>query len=133
MASNLTTVLSATLVVSDATLSPPPQIVIRQLNNPTLNGTSVFYDPFLQAASGGTAITLPAATCFIGYVKNLNSGSTNLTVAWTAIGASGSSTMLLLPGGVFIYFQPATGGGGFTAMTVTASAGTCSCEVLVGA
>jgi len=132
MASNLSTVLSATLVVSDATLSPPPQIVIRQLNNPTLNGTTVFYDPFLQAATGGgTSITLPASTCFIGYVKNLTA-NVNLTVAWTAVGASGSSTMLLLPGGVFIYFQPATSGGGFTAMTLT-GASTCSCEVLVGA
>jgi len=132
MSSNLSTVLSASIVVSDATLSPPPQIVVRSLNSPTLAGTTVFYDPFLQAASGGTTVTLPAATCFIGYVKNLSS-ATNLTVAWTAVGASGSSSMLLLPGGVFIYFQPATSGGGFTAMTVTAASGTCSCEVLVGA
>jgi len=75
-------------------------------------------------------VNLPAATCWIAYVKNLDAAA-NLTVAWTAVGAAGSSTMLLVPGGVFIYFQPSEAAAGFTAMTLTPSAGTISAEVFV--
>jgi hypothetical protein len=127
---NISVLLNATLSATDTTLSPSVTVVTRNLNNPTLAGTVVFYDPFFQAAAGGSAVTLPAATCWIAYVKNLDAAA-NLTVAWTAVGAAGSSTMLLVPGGVFLYFQPTEGAGGFTAMTLTASAGTINTEVLV--
>jgi hypothetical protein len=129
---NLSVVLSSTITVTDTTLSPSPTIVSRSLNNPTLAPTTVFYDPFFQALAGGSAVSLPAATCFWVYVKNL-SGATNLTVAWTAVGAAGSSTMLLLPGGVFIYALPAETGGGFTALTLTGAAATVPADVLVAA
>jgi hypothetical protein len=39
--------------------------------------------------------------------------------------------MVLVPGGVFIYFLPTEGAGGFTAMTLTASAGTINTKVLL--
>jgi hypothetical protein len=127
---NISVLLNATLSATDTTLSPSVTVVTRNLNNPTLAGTVVFYDPFFQAAAGGSAVTLPAATCWVAYVKNLDAAA-NLTVAWTAIGAAGSSTFLLVPGGVFIYLQPTEGAGGFTAMTLTASAGTINTEVFV--
>lgn len=127
---NLSIVLSANLTASDTTLSPSPTIVSRSFNNPTLSATVSFYDPFFQAAAGGSVVTLPAATCWIAFVKNLDAAA-NLTVAWTAVGAAGSSTMLLVPGGIFVYFQPSEGAGGFTAMTLTASAGTINTEVFV--
>lgn len=127
---NLSAILSASLTVTDTTLSPSPQIITRSLNNPTLAGTVCFYDPFFQASNAGSAVTLPAATCWVAFVKNLDAAA-NLTVAWTAIGAAGSSSMLLVPGGVFLYFQPTEGAGGFTAMTLTASAGTINTEVLI--
>jgi hypothetical protein len=127
---NLSIVLTATLTVSDTTLAPSPTIVSRSLNNPTNAATVSFYDPFFQV-TGATVVNLPAATCFIGYVKNLDAAAT-LTVAWTAVGAAGSSTMVLVPGGVFIYFLPTESAGGFTAMTLTPSAGTISAEVLLG-
>ena len=127
---NISVLLNATLSATDTTLSPSVTIVTRNLNNPTLAGTVVFYDPFFQAAAGGSAVTLPAATCWVGYVKNLDVAA-NLTVAWTAVGAAGSSSMVLVPGGIFIYLQPTEGAGGFTAMTLTASAGTINTEVFI--
>ena len=126
---NLSIILSASILVTDTTLSPSPQIISRSMNNPTLAATVSFYDPFFQAA-GGTVVPLPSATCWVAYVKNLDAAAT-LTVAWTAVGAAGSSTMVLVPGGIFNYFQPSEGAGGFTAMTLTASAGTINTEVLV--
>jgi hypothetical protein len=127
---NISVLLNATLSATDTTLSPSATIVTRNLNNPTLAGTVVFYDPFFQALAAGSAVTLPAATCWCAFVKNLDAAA-NLTVAWTAVGAAGSSTFLLVPGGVFIYLQPTEGAGGFTAMTLTASAGTINTEVFV--
>jgi hypothetical protein len=127
---NLSIILSANFTVTDTTVSPSPQIITRSLNQPTLAATVAFYDPFFQC-TGATVVSLPSATCWVAYVKNLDAAA-NLTVAWTAVGAAGSSTMLLVPGGVFSYFQPTEGAGGFTAMTLTPSAGTISAEVLLG-
>jgi len=127
---NLSVLLSATLSATDVTLSPSVTIVTRNLNNPTLSGTVVYYDPFIQVPNAGIVVNLPATTCWVGYVKNLSS-ATNMTVAWTAVGAAGSSSMLLVPGGVFLYFQPSEGAGGFTAMSLTAAAGTIPAEVFI--
>jgi hypothetical protein len=127
---NISVLLNATLSATDTTLSPSATIVTRNLNNPTLAGTVVFYDPFFQAAAGGSAVTLPATTCWVAYVKNLDAAA-NLTVAWTAVSSAGSSSFVLVPGGVFVYLQPSEGAGGFTAMTLTASAGTINTEVFV--
>jgi hypothetical protein len=126
---NLSVLLNATLSATDTTLSPSATIVTRNLNNPTLSATVVFYDPFFQAAAGGSVVTLPAATVWIVYVKNLDAAA-NLTVSFTPTGG-GAETCILVPGGVFLYFQPTEGAGGITALTLTASAGTISTEVLV--
>jgi hypothetical protein len=129
---NVSVILSATITVTDTTLSPSPTIVARSLQNPTLAATTTFYDPFFQALAGGSAVSLPAATVFVVYVKNL-SGATNLTVAFTPVGAGAASSLLLLPGGVFDYFLTAETGGGISAVTLTGGGATCSAEVLVAA
>lgn len=131
MANTVSITLSATITAVDNSLTPAPTIVSRSYNNPTLPAAVVFfYDLFFQAAAGGTAVPLPAATCWVAHIKNLDAAA-NLTVAWTAVGAAGSSSMVLVPGGIFDYFQPTEGAGGFTAMTLTASAGTIGVEVFV--
>lgn len=127
---NLSILLNAVLTATDTITTPNPTVVTRNFNNPTLLATVYFHDLFFQAAAAGSVVTLPAATCWIAYVKN-NDAAANLTVAWTAVGAAGSSSMLLVPGGVFVYFQPSEAAGGFTAMTLTASAGTINTEVFV--
>jgi hypothetical protein len=128
---NLSILLNATLSATDVTLSPSTTIVIRNLNNPTLPATVAFYDPFFQAAPGGSTVALPAVTCWVLYVKNLDSAA-NLSVSWNAIGSAGSSTFILVPGGVFLYMQPTEGAGGFQApLTLTSSAGTINTEVFV--
>jgi hypothetical protein len=126
---NLSVVLNATLSVTDTTLAPSPTIVSRSFNNPTLAATVSFYDPFFQAAAAGSAVTLPAATVWIVYVKNLD-GAANLTVTFTPVGG-GAETCLLVPGGIFLYYQPTEGAGGITALSLTSSAGTISTEVFV--
>jgi hypothetical protein len=125
---NLSIILSATLTVTDTTISPSPTIVQRSLNNPTLLATVSFYDPFFQC-TGATTVNLPAATVWIVYVKNLDAAA-NLTVTFTPAGGA-SETVLLVPGGIFLYFQPSEGAGGITALSLTPSAGTISADVYV--
>ena len=125
---NLSVVLAATVTVSDTTLSPSPTIVSRSLNNPTLAATVDFANNFFQC-TGATVVTLPAATVWVVYVKNLD-GAANLTVTYTPLGGV-ASNMLLVPGGVFLYFQPSETAGGITALTLTPSAGTTSADVYI--
>jgi hypothetical protein len=123
---NLSVILSATLSVTDTTLSPSPTIVQRSLNNPTYAATTVFYDPFF--ASPGT-VSLPGATVFVIRVRNLTV-AVNLTVLFTPVGAGAASSLLLLPGAEFVYFQTANTGGGVSALSLT---GVGSADVLVAA
>lgn len=125
MPNPLSALLNAILTVTDTSLNPSPTIVTRNLNNPTLLAATVFYDPFFA----GGAVSLPAATVFLVYVKNL-SATVNTTVAFTPVGAGVASSLLLLPGGLFLYFLPAETGGGISALSLTAATST---EVLVAA
>ncbi len=125
---NLSVVLAASVNVTDTTLTPSQQIITRQLNNPTLAATVTFSDQFFQC-TGATIVPLPAATVWIVYVRNLDLAA-NLTVTYTPAGGV-ASNMLLVPGGLFLYFQPSEGAGGITALTLTPSAGTISADVIV--
>lgn len=131
---NLSVLLNATLSATDTTLSPSATIITRNLNNPQLiNGLTVFYDPFFQATAGGSAVSLPSppapATVWVVFVKNLDAAA-NLTVTFTPTGGA-AETLVLVPGGVFLYFNPTEGSGGITSLTLTASAGTINTEVFV--
>jgi hypothetical protein len=128
---NLSIVLAANITESDTTLSPSPTIVSRSLNNPTLAATTSFYDPFAQVINPTTlVITLPVSgTVWVVYVKHLGIAG-NLTVTFTPTGGA-PETLVLVPGGVFVYFQPSEGAGGITALSLSSSAATIPAEVLV--
>lgn len=133
---NLSIILQAQLVTIDTTLSPSPQIVTRSLNNPTLAATSEFYDPFFQTINGTRVVSLPAATVYVVYVRNLDNAA-NITVNYTPLGGA-STSLVLVPGatagngGIFLYFQTAESAGGITALSITATA-IVNCCVLVAA
>jgi|SRR5579884_591979 hypothetical protein len=93
--------------------------------------TTLFFEPFFQAASGGSTVNLPAATVRVVMVIN-KSASANLTVSYTPSGG-GSTSILLEPGEMFLYFQTGTAAGGITALSVTAASGTIPAEVLAAA
>jgi hypothetical protein len=128
---NLSIILQAQWVTTDTTLSPSPQIITRQLNNPSLAATTEYYDPFFQTINGTKAIPLPAATVWLLYVRNL-SNTTNITLNYTPAGGASTSVILVAGatagnGGIFLYFQPAETAGGITAATITATAIVSAC------
>ena len=137
---NLSAVLSSVISVSDTTITPSPTIVTRNLNNPTFASTTVFYNPFMILGVLPVSVTLPAATVFIVYIKNLHA-TNNILVNWIPNNGVSRDVGIVAPGGVFMYFQTiATPGSsinsllnGVTALTLQASAATTQCEVLLAA
>jgi hypothetical protein len=96
--------------------------------------TVYYYNNFFQAGITATTVPLPG-TVWAAYVRNL--GANNVTVNYTPAGGAATS-VVLTPitsgfGGVFLYYQTLeTGGGGITAMTLTAATAITPCEVFVG-
>lgn len=134
--STMNVLLSGLFSVTDTTLTPSPEIINRQLNDPTLAATTSFYDPFFQTINGTKTINLPAATVWVAYVRNLSS-SGNMTLNFTPAGGSTQTVVLVAgatagAGGIFLYFQPAETAGGITAMSITAAAVLPAC-ILVAA
>jgi hypothetical protein len=130
VASNLTVQLSSLITILDATVSPTQAIVTRSQNNPSYTATTVYYDPFFQAAAAGSAVTLAGATVYVLYVKNLNgTGGANIQVDATPAGGTTAILGTLVPGAVLLVFNTTTGTG-YSAVTLTSSSGTSSCEVL---
>jgi len=65
-----------------------------------------------------TVVTLPANPTQLLYARNLSPTAT-ITFTWTPVGSTSAEIMILQPGGVLFFFNPANG---ITALTVTASA-----------
>ena len=137
---NLSVLLNATISVTDTVTNPNPTPITRNLNNPTLAVTTAVYEPFLIVGAAPVVLTLPAATIFIAYIKNLHA-TNNVLVTWTPNGGVSVSAGIVAPGGVMMYFQATEAPGsavsgvsnGLTAITLTASAATTPVEILLAA
>ena len=122
---------SASIQVLDLTTN------LFRINSPvgtiTLAATASFYEPYFQAAvSPGSVLSLPAATVWVVYVKNLHA-SANIQVQFTVTGGTqitAAQSPLLPPGGVFMYWNASEGAGGITAVTLIGSV-SASAEVLL--
>lgn len=136
---NLNVVLSgATMQVVDTATSTTR--VNSSLGNPTLAAADSSHIDFLPIAAAGTAITLPAATCFIVAIRNLGgingTPAGNITVRAQATGGAlpaAADSPVLVPNGVYLYWQPATTAGGIIALTLVASVNLTPVEILLSA
>lgn len=100
----------------------------------TLAATSATYDSFVPIANGaGTVLDLPASPVQLVYVKNLD-GAANLTVQLTVQGGaqiSVANSPVLLPGGVFMYWNVVETTNGIVAVTLISSVNGTAAEVLL--
>jgi hypothetical protein len=141
VASNLNIILSgATLQVINNTDSSTR--VNSSLGSPTLGGSESTYIDFLPIAVGptGTVLTLPAATIWVLCVRNLggtnSTPSGNIQVQFTVTGGTQialASSPIILPNGVFAYWNTAETAGGITAITLVASVANTPAEILMAA
>jgi hypothetical protein len=125
---------SATIQVLDITT------LTYRVNSPvgtlTLAATAATYDSFVTIVNGaGTALDLPATNVFVVYVKNLDAAAT-LTVIFQAQGGallSAANSPVLLPNGVFMYWNTVETSNGISAVTLVSSAATSAAEILLAA
>lgn len=91
------------------------------------------YDAYLTVGTSPLAVTLPAATCFNLYVRNI-SGSATVNVTLTPAGGSAwVSPLVLYPTAAVIYlgtYSSNPTAGGYTALTLQASAASTNVELL---
>jgi hypothetical protein len=131
---NIQLILQAQLTGTNNLLSPAPQIIQIDMANPTLGATVANYDPYFQAAIAGSSVPFPGGitTVWVAYVRNLSS-TANVNVGITTPASGTVSTSVLLPGGVFLIFNPAESAGGVNSLLLTGVGGVVPCEVLVAA
>lgn len=128
---NIQVILQGILVATNNLVSPAPYIANFDFQNPTLNATSMFYDPFFQSLAGGSAVSLPAGKVFLVAVQNLST-TVNLTVTVTPFGGA-ASPIILGPAGVYVYFDPTETGQGISALTLTGAGSTVPAFVMASA
>ena len=133
---NINVVLQSIIAVTNNLITPAPQIINFDFQNPTMpstgtGGTVAYFDPYFQALTGGSAVNLPVAKVFALAVQNIASAGL-LTVSYTPFGGSATS-INIGPNGVLLLFDPAESGTGISAVTLTGNGGTIPAAVLVAA
>jgi len=134
MANNVNVILDAASVQVIDTVTNTYR-VNSAIGDITLAANESSYQSFAAIATTGTALTLPAATIWVVYVKNLDATQT-LTVQVQPTGGvlpSAANSPVLPPGGVYIYWAPLETSGGITAVTLKSSSGPMAAEVLLAA
>jgi hypothetical protein len=140
MASNLNVILNG-LSIQVVNTTDSTTRVNSSAGNPSLGASESTYTDYLPiAAGGGTTLTLPAATIWILYVRNLGgtngTPSGNIQVNFTVTGGAAitaANSPIVLPNGVFAYWNTAESAGGITAVTLIASVANTPVEILMAA
>lgn len=135
MSSFLNAVFSMNLAVANTTLNTTP--INDSPATTTAAITTVYYNPSFQAGTSPTTIPLPppaAQGVFQVYIKNLDAANP-VTLTYTAVGFS-STSIVIPPGGIFMYFCPETtysgAAAGISALSVTAASAVVNCELFLG-
>jgi hypothetical protein len=108
------------------------QQVNSSAGNPTFSATYVYYNAYENIGTSPATLTLPDTTVWVAWVKNL-SATANLTVTPTPVAGGTPLGYILVPGGVWAYWNPAKTAGGLSAISLTASALATPVEVLLAA
>ena len=111
-------VSGAALVITSAATSS--QIVNSNSGSPTLASTVSVYE--VLHLTGSTLLTLPNATVFAVWIRNLTAGQTVECKLTPAGGAAPANGLILLSNGLFTYINTAETSGGVSAITLIPSA-----------
>ena len=100
----------------------------------TLSASAAAYDSYLNIAGGtGTILTLPVATIYAAYVKNLDPSAFLTVQVQVTAGTlqTAANSPVLSPGGVWMYWTTLDAGSGIIAMTLVSNPGNTAAEVLL--
>lgn len=109
--------------------------------SPSLSASVESYIDFLPiAAGGGTVLTLPATTIWVFGLRNLGgingTPAGNITVQFQVTGGALNTTAnspIVLPNGIFAYWQTTETAGGIIAVTLVASIVNTPVELILAA
>lgn len=102
----------------------------------TLAASVALYESYFPVVSGaGSSITLPATTVWFAVVHNL-SATNSVTVQTQATGGalvSAANSLILAPGGIWLYANNSESAGGLVALTLVSNAASSPVEILLAA
>lgn len=106
--------------------------------SPSLAAAVETYIDFLPVTVGALVLTLPAGTIWVLGIRNLGgingTPAGNITVQYQVTGGalnSAANSPIVLPGGVFAYWQQVETAGGIIAVTLTASVAATPVEIIM--
>jgi hypothetical protein len=114
---------------------------VQRVNSPiaTIVGqvAASFYDAFFPVPNPGpVSLTLPGATVWNVFVRNINTTNTISVIATPAGGAPWASPLVLAPNAIFVYmatFAANPAAGGITALTLGSNGANTFAEVMLAA
>lgn len=105
---------NGTMSFVDSTTAQAP--IVKTMPSVTASLTNCTFGQ-ASLGTGATPVTLPASPTQLLYAKHLGATGT-ITFTWTPVGSSSAQVMVIQPGGMLFFFNPANG---ITALTVQAS------------
>jgi hypothetical protein len=140
MAANINVNLSGVVlqVIDNAIATARVNSSVGTIGLPGSEATHIDYMPINNGI--GLAVTLPAPTIWVLFVRNLGgiNGTPvgNITVQTAVVGGalvSAQNSPVVLPGGVYIYWQPTESAGGIISVNLVASVNNVPAEILMAA
>lgn len=107
---------SGVMAFTDPAVPPAQAPIYKLIPSLTANMNACTFGQALLP-TGSTPVTLPASPTQLLYAKHLGATGT-LTFTWTPVGSGSVQVMVIQPGGMLFFFNPANG---ITALTVQAS------------
>jgi len=98
--------------------------------------TAAYYDPYALVPTGSTALTLPAATVWTLYLRNISASNTISLILTPSGGSAWASPYILPPTSILCVvanYSSNPTAGGFTAASWLASASNTYAEILLAA
>lgn len=127
---NVIAILQAKFSITDNLAPGTPYIANYDFQNPTLNATDVYFEPYFQALTTPSNVFLPAAIVSLVAIKNLSAAAIiQVNVQPNGAGIQGC---FYGPGAICILFDPAGTGSGWVSVSITGVSVTVPCMVLVG-
>lgn len=139
MSSSLNVILNGATVQVVNTIDSTTR-VNSSVGNPTLGAADAGYATFYPITTGGVGLPLFSTNIWVLYIRNLGgingTPAGNITVRVQAVGGalpSAADSVILPPGGVYMYWNTAETAGGVASVTLVASVNNTPVEYLVAA
>lgn len=125
---NINVLLTSTIASYDNLVANTPLLSFINPGSLPFNAAGEFSNEYFQALVGGSAVSLPATTSYVVFVRNRHA-TANLGITSTFL-VLGPQQCFIGPGDFYLWFN-ASKTSGITALSLTGIGSTVPCEVYV--